>query len=81
MIVDAMDYLIVAFKRHNDYDNIILNVSYTALLLIAKHYNLTLDQLTASNWEKLKPGSERGDEWMKARIQTDYANRGKIGLK
>jgi hypothetical protein len=58
-----------------------LNIVYTALFLFAREYNLTLDDLTHSNWEKLKPGSERGDEWMKARIQTDYANRGKIGLK
>ncbi len=24
---------------------------------------ITLDELTALNWEKLKPGSERGEEW------------------
>ena len=24
---------------------------------------VTLDELTALNWEKLKPGSKRGDEW------------------
>jgi hypothetical protein len=43
------------------------NVQYSALIEIANRHNLTLDQLTTSNWEKLKPGSERGDQWMKAR--------------
>ena len=28
-----------------------------------KILEMTLDELTALNWEKLKPGSERGDEW------------------
>ncbi len=45
----------------------ILNSIYSAIVQIAEQYNLTIDQLTASNWEKLKPGSERGEEWMKAR--------------
>jgi hypothetical protein len=44
-----------------------LDYVYSALVEIARRYNLTLDQLTASNWEKLKPGSERGEQWMKAR--------------
>ncbi len=25
---------------------------------------ITLDELTDLNWQKLKPGSERGEEWM-----------------
>ncbi len=44
-----------------------LNSIYSAIVQIAERHNLTIDQLTASNWEKLKPGSERGEEWMKAR--------------
>ena len=40
--------------------------NFTALLKICELSNLTIDQLTKASWEKLKPGSERGDEWMKA---------------
>jgi hypothetical protein len=57
-----------------------LNETYSAIIQIGERYNLTLDDLTQSNWEKLEPGSERGEEWMKARVDTDYT-RGKIGLK
>jgi hypothetical protein len=42
---------------------------YATLKEIARRYNLTLDDLTASNWEKLKPGSERGDQWRKAKTK------------
>jgi hypothetical protein len=42
----------------------ILNANFTAIKEIAKRYELTLNDLTASNWEKLKPGSKRGEEWM-----------------
>jgi hypothetical protein len=44
-----------------------LDYIYTIFIEIVRRYNLTLDDLTASNWEKLKPGSVRGDQWMKAR--------------
>jgi hypothetical protein len=57
-----------------------LNIVYTSLFLLSKKYDITLDQLTQHNWNKLKPGSERGEEWMKARKSTDYMG-GKIGLK
>ncbi len=43
-----------------------LNSIYSGIVQVAERYSLTIDQLTASNWEKLKPGSERGEEWMKA---------------
>lgn len=43
-----------------------LNSTYSAIVQIAEQYNLTIDQLTTSNWRKLKPGSERGEEWMEA---------------
>jgi hypothetical protein len=46
---------------------LLLAVQYSVLLEFLDRHNLTLDQLTASNWKKLKPGSERGNEWMKAR--------------
>jgi hypothetical protein len=49
--------------------NIKLDIIYTVFIGIAQRYNLTLDQLTASNWEKLKPGSERGDQWRKAKTK------------
>ena len=41
--------------------------NYSILNRICKLSNLTIDQLTEASWEKLKPGSERGEEWMKAR--------------
>jgi len=44
-----------------------LNYNYTILSKICELSNLTIDQLTEASWEKLKPGSERGEEWMKAR--------------
>lgn len=49
------------------YNGSVLDISYSTLLEIAGRFDLTLDQLTASNWQKLKPGSERGDQWAKAR--------------
>ncbi len=39
--------------------------NYSALHRICTLSNLTIDQLTEASWEKLKPGSERGEEWMK----------------
>ncbi len=33
------------------------------LLSYLKQLEITLDELTVLNWEKLKPGSKRGDEW------------------
>jgi hypothetical protein len=47
--------------------NIKLDVIYTVLVGIAARYEITIDDLTHFNWEKLKPGSIRGDEWMEAR--------------
>ncbi len=44
-----------------------IQVSYCLILEICRRYDLTLDELTQANWEKLKPGSERGEQWMKAR--------------
>jgi hypothetical protein len=44
-----------------------LDVSYTAIEMICEKYSITLEELTESNWEKLKPGSERGEQWMKNR--------------
>jgi hypothetical protein len=72
-----------AYQKLEDYGtgwSPIINISFSLLLKIASRYNLTLDNLTASNWQKLKPGSVRGDEWAKGRVQTDYKG-GKIGLK
>ncbi len=44
-----------------------LKVSYASVVEICNRQNITLDELTDLNWQKLKPGSERGEEWMKAR--------------
>jgi hypothetical protein len=49
----------------------LINCNFTALSEICNRYDLNLDQLTASNWEKLKPGSERGNEWMKTRMSAN----------
>ncbi len=40
--------------------------NYSSLVYLCSHFNLTVDQLTEASWEKLKPGSEQGEEWMKA---------------
>ena len=52
--------------EHNNFSNT-LNYNYSILLHLCAHFNLTIDQLTEASWQKLKPGSERGKEWMKAR--------------
>ncbi len=43
-----------------------LNYNYSILSSLCELFDLTIDQLTEASWEKLKPGSVRGDEWMKA---------------
>ncbi len=47
-----------------------LPYNYSILSHLCTHkkfeLGLTIDQLTEASWEKLKPGSERGEEWMKA---------------
>lgn len=49
------------------YPELSMACQISIIIEIARRYNLTLDDLTHSNWEKLKPGSERGGEWMKTR--------------
>jgi hypothetical protein len=44
-----------------------IDTSYIGILEICHRNDITLQQLTESNWEKLKPGSERGGQWAKAR--------------
>ncbi len=44
-----------------------VDVTYSAIMEIGRRYNISLSDLTQSNWQKLKPGSERGDQWAKAR--------------
>ena len=51
-------------KEYLDTD--VIHASYSALVKICNQINITLDDLTQSNWEKLKPGSERGEQWRKA---------------
>jgi hypothetical protein len=79
LIAMVMGELVVAFRGYKNFHRSYLDFPYSALILIAERYSITLDDLTRSNWEKLKPGSERGDEWQKARVSTDYA-RGKIAI-
>jgi hypothetical protein len=70
LISQAIQEAAIAFDDYllrKGYSLFALDVCYTILLKILKAHNLTLDQLTASNWQKLKPGSERGEQWMKAR--------------
>jgi hypothetical protein len=58
----------ISFKRGDLITLDFLLVAYTGLVVIAEENNLSLDDLTVSNWEKLKPGSERGEEWTRARV-------------
>lgn len=60
-------------------NQLFINTQFTGVIEILGRQGVSLDDLTASNWEKLKPGSERGEQWMKARLRTEYVNRGKIG--
>lgn len=71
---------IINYYQGISYSAFMLDVCYTVMLKICKRYDITLEQLTASNWEKLKPGSERGNQWMKARVNTDYIG-GKVAGK
>ena len=73
VMVGVANILIEGLNR-----NTTMDIVYTTLIGIAGRYNLTLDDLTRSNWEKLKPGSERGEQWMEARVLTNYVG-GKIG--
>lgn len=56
----------MGFEESGIYYSMVLNVSYSVLLELLTRFDLTLNQLTLSNWEKLKPGSERGKQWMDA---------------
>ncbi len=47
-----------------------LNYNYSILLHLCTHFDITIDQLTEASWEKLKPGSKRGGEWMKTKEAT-----------
>ncbi len=53
------------------YSTDLLDHAYSTLDAIASRHRLNLRQITDSNWQKLKPGSERGEEWSKARIQEE----------
>lgn len=54
--------------------DLFFNIHYSAIKEICNRQNITFQQLTDSNWEKLKPGSERGEQWARA---TDYVE-GKV---
>jgi hypothetical protein len=67
MAIDEANRALLSLLRHNYYSLFALDVSYTCLLELLERKHLTLDELTKLNWQKLKPGSERGEQWMKAR--------------
>ena len=73
IIVDCLSELAVWFTRQDAYTFklFLMNKTFASIIEIGKRYNITIDQLTESNWQKLKPGSERGDEWAKARVGAD----------
>jgi len=74
--IEDVSYAFQYLERHNTYSLMALDRSYFVLLKLSRRFKLNLDQLTSSNWEKLQPGSERGEQWNKART-TEYVG-GKI---
>lgn len=66
LIAIAIDETVKAFLNDHTMP-FYLDVSFTVLLQLLDREGVSLDKLTTANWEKLKPGSIRGDEWMKAR--------------
>jgi hypothetical protein len=69
-----------SYFRGNSLSPFYLDVCYTVVCKVCEHYDITLQQLTDSNWQKLKPGSERGEQWAKGRVETGYIG-GKICKK
>ena len=57
----------LSYKRFRTYSVFCIDTSYSVLLLLLRREGVNLDELTELNWEKLQPGSERGEQWMKAR--------------
>lgn len=86
VVISAMIYyassqfLFLTKKEYTSTGIVFISAQYSALKEIGNRYNLSLDQIITFNWQKLKPGSERGEQWAKARVETDYVGRGKIGL-
>jgi len=66
--------------RGNSWSIFTLDISYTVLVKICELNDITLQQLTDGNWEKLKPGSVRGEQWMKTRENTGYVG-GKVAKR
>lgn len=72
LISYAIENVAQSFQQLEDYSvysTFCLDVSYSVLMRICLDYNFSLQELTDSNWEKLKPGSTRGDEWERARTR------------
>jgi hypothetical protein len=68
IVMEVIATAFVSFKSGDDLrTSDFLAIAYNGLYEIADSNNLSLDDLTKSNWEKLKPGSERGSQWMEAR--------------
>jgi hypothetical protein len=84
LISSATNSVAVSFMNlidHGFYPLFMLDLCYSILLELASNRfdicpegeeNSTLVQLTASNWEKLKPGSKRGEQWARARMRPTY---------
>lgn len=66
MAIQEVSAAFLSLARHGYYSLFALDVSYTILLELLDRQHLTLDELTELNWQKLQPGSERGEQWMKA---------------
>ncbi len=76
LIASAVEEISYVFKAFTitplpDTLNDVLIHNYSVLSRICELSNLTIDQLTEASWEKLKPGSERGEEWMKGRADNE----------
>ncbi|MHC4753291.1 MAG: nucleoside triphosphate pyrophosphohydrolase family protein [Planctomycetota bacterium] len=56
IVIGEIAKTFVSFKQGNLITLDFLAVAYGGLITIAEEYNLSLDDLTASNWEKAKSG-------------------------
>lgn len=57
------------FRKYKSYPTFCLDLSFATIARICIDCDFTITDLTEANWEKLKPGSERGNEWETARAK------------
>ena len=67
MAIREVSSALLSFVRYDRYSPLALDVSYTVLLELLDRQHTTLGELTELNWQKLQPGSEKDNEWVKAR--------------